>query len=211
MNAPTPIVYVVDDEEGILRALQRLLRAEGYEVRSFRSALDFLDVYRPGSDSCLILDVAMPGLDGLKLQDRLSREGILVPIVFLSGHADIPVSVRAMKGGAVDFLTKPVESESLLGAVRTALRRAREQRALAAFSRRLPSLTPREREVLDHVVAGKLNKQIAADLGTGEQNIKIHRSRVMHKLGVESLAELVRNTENLGLGRGVRDGFPPPP
>lgn len=200
MTAASAIVYVVDDEEAMIRALQRLLGAEGYRVRGFGSALEFLDAYRPGEPACLILDVAMPGLDGLNLQERLSHEGLLVPIVFLSGHADIPISVRAMKGGAVDFLTKPVESEALLRAVRAALGRAEEQRSLAVFSQRLSRLTPREREVLELVVTGKLNKQIAADLGTGEQNIKIHRGRVMHKLGVESLAELVRFAERLGIG-----------
>jgi FixJ family two-component response regulator len=200
MNAQPSRVYLVDDEEAMVRALQRLLRAEGYEVIGFRSALEFLDAYRPGGVCCLVLDVSMPGLDGLNLQDRLSHDGILLPIVFLSGHADIPISVRAMKGGAVDFLTKPVEREPLLRAVRAALVRAADQRALACFSSRLSRLTPREREVLEHVVTGKLNKQIAADLGTGEQNIKIHRGRVMQKLGVASLAELVRRMERLGIG-----------
>jgi FixJ family two-component response regulator len=210
MNAQPAIIYVVDDEEAMIRALQRLLRAEGYEVRGFRSALEFLEGFHPGDDSCLLLDVAMPGLDGLNLQERLSHEGILLPIVFLSGYADIPITVKAMKGGAVDFLTKPVEREPLLRAVRAALARAADQRALAAFARRLSLLTPREREVLTHVVTGKLNKQIAADLGTGEQNIKIHRGRVMHKLGVESLAELVRRTERLGLASSEAEASPAP-
>jgi FixJ family two-component response regulator len=203
MNARESLVYVVDDEPGMIKALQRLLRGEGFEVRGFTSARAFLEAYQPGLDCCLVLDVAMPDLNGLNLQARLTHDGILVPIVFLSGHADIPISVQAMKAGAIDFLTKPVEADQLLRAVRAALVRAGEQRSLAAFSSRLPLLTPREREVLHHVVEGKLNKQIAADLGTGEQNIKIHRARVMRKMGVESLADLVRATEKLGIGTPV--------
>lgn len=202
MTSRSPMVYVVDDEEGMVRALERLLRAEGYEARGFTSAADFLEAYRhrPGIDCCLVLDVAMPGLDGLRLQELLTNGGVLVPIVFLSGHADIPISVRAMKAGAIDFLTKPVEGHLLLNSVRAALVKAGEQRRLGEFARRLPLLTPREREVLEHVVTGKLNKQIAGELGTGEQNIKIHRGRMMQKLGVESLAELVRFTAQLGIG-----------
>lgn len=204
MTAHSPIVYLVDDEDGMIRALQRLLRAEGYDPRGFTSANEFLGAYRhrPEVDCCLILDVEMPGWDGLQLQERLTNEGVLVPIVFLSGHSDIPISVRAMKAGAVDFLTKPVESHQLLASVRSALARCGEQRSLSEFARRLPLLTPREREVLEHVVTGKLNKQIAGDLGTGEQNIKIHRGRMMQKLRVESLAELVRVTAKLGIGAG---------
>lgn len=204
MNDRPATIYVVDDEARMVRALERVLAAEGLAVKGFVSALEFLEAFRPCGDCCLVLDVAMPGLDGPRLQERLTEDGILVPIVFLSGQADIPTSVRAMKAGAVDFLTKPVESEVLVRAVRAGLVRCREQRELADFSRRLPLLTPREREVLEHVVAGQLNKQIAADLGTGEQNIKIHRGRVMRKLGVESLAQLVRGMVMLGLSDGAR-------
>jgi FixJ family two-component response regulator len=201
MINPTRIVYLLDDEPGMVKAATRLLRARGFEVEGFTSAAGFLRAYRPGSDSCLILDVAMPGLDGLRLQRRLTHNGILLPIVFLTGHGDIPMSVRAMKAGAVDFLTKPVKDVDLLRAVSAALARAAEQREAAAISARLTLLTPREREVMEHVIAGKLNKQIASDLGTGEQNIKIHRGRMMHKMGLESVADLVRIAEKLGIGR----------
>jgi len=201
MSNPTRIVYLLDDEPGMVKAVTRLLRTQGFQVQGFTSAASFLETYCPGSDSCLILDVAMPELDGLCLQRRLTHNGILLPIVFLTGHGDIPMSVRAMKAGAVDFLTKPVKDGDLLRAVRVALAHAAEQRETAAISARLTLLTPREREVMKHVIAGKLNKQIASDLGTGEQNIKIHRGRMMHKMGLESVAELVRIAEKLGIGR----------
>lgn len=201
MSDPTRIVYLLDDEPGMVRAVTRLLRARGFGVQGFTSAASFLEAYRPGSDSCLVLDVAMPGLDGLRLQRRLTHDGILLPIVFLTGHGDIPMSVRAMKAGAVDFLTKPVKDTDLLRAVSAALARAAEQRETATISARLALLTQREREVMEHVVAGKLNKQIAFDLGTGEQNIKIHRGRMMHKMGLESVADLVRIAEKLGIRR----------
>ena len=196
-----PTVYLLDDEPGMVKAVTRLLRARGFEVQGFTTPSSFLDAYRPGSDSCLVLDVAMPELDGLHLQRRLTHDGILLPIVFLTGHGDIPMSVRAMKAGAVDFLTKPVKDTDLLRAVRAALVRAAEQHEIAVISGRLSRLTPREREVMKHVIAGKLNKQIAFDLGTGEQNIKIHRGRVMHKMGIESVADLVRIAEKLGIDR----------
>ena len=201
MSNPNGVVYLLDDEPGMVKAVTRLLRARGFEVQGFTTPSSFLDAYRPGSDSCLVLDVAMPELDGLHLQRRLTHDGILLPIVFLTGHGDIPMSVRAMKAGAVDFLTKPVKDTDLLRAVRAALVRAAEQHEIAVISGRLSRLTPREREVMKHVIAGKLNKQIAFDLGTGEQNIKIHRGRVMHKMGIESVADLVRIAEKLGIER----------
>ena len=200
MSQPKGLVYLLDDEPGMVRALTRLLRAEGFEVKGFTSPASFLEAFQAGSESCLVLDVAMPELDGLDLQKRLTHDGILVPIVFLTGHGDIPTSVRAMKAGAVDFLTKPVDDSDLLHAVRAALARAAEQRETAAISLRLARLTPREREVMEHVVAGKLNKQIASDLGTGEQNIKVHRARVMQKMQMDSMADLVRTAEKLGIG-----------
>jgi len=196
-----PTVYLLDDEPGMVKAVTRLLRARGFEVQGFTTPSSFLDAYRPGSDSCLVLDVAMPELDGLHLQRRLTHDGILLPIVFLTAHGDIPMSVRAMKAGAVDFLTKPVKDTDLLRAVRAALVRAAEQHEIAVISARLSHLTRREREVMKHVIAGKLNKQIAFDLGTGEQNIKIHRGRVMHKMGIASVADLVRIAEKLGIDR----------
>lgn len=201
MNASNSMVYILDDEPGMVRALTRLLRTEGFEVKGFTSPGTFLDAFRTGRESCLVLDVAMPELDGLHLQKRLTHEGILLPIVFLTGHGDIPMSVRAMKAGAVDFLTKPVNAADLLRAVRTALLRAAEAGKMAGAALRLALLTPRERQVLEHVVTGQLNKQIAADLGTGEQNIKIHRARVMQKMEVSSVADLVRVTEQLGIGK----------
>jgi len=205
MNAPPGIVYLLDDEPGLIRALTRLLLMEGFPVRGFTSVQAFFEAYRPQDIACLVLDVAMPELNGLDLQQQLSRRGILMPVIFLTGQSDIPMSVRAIKAGAVDFLTKPVNDAELLHAVNVALQMAavRRQTILkaATLGARFAELTPREREVMAHVVAGKLNKQIAADLGTGEQNIKIHRGRVMEKMGVESLADLVRVAEQLGIGR----------
>jgi FixJ family two-component response regulator len=203
MNATHGTVFLLDDEPGMVNALTRLLKAEGFTVRGFTSAKTFLDSYRAEEPSCLVLDVTMPDLNGLELQQRLTHAGILLPIVFLTGHGDIPMSVQAVKAGAVDFLTKPVNDAGLLHAVRAALQRASEQRdvisEMALLRQRYSLLTPREREVMEHVVAGQLNKQIARDLGTGEQTIKVHRARVMGKMGVESLADLVRSGERLGL------------
>jgi FixJ family two-component response regulator len=198
-----PIVYLLDDEPEMLKALSRLLRAQGFQVRGFTSAREFLAHERHPGPACLVLDVEMPEIDGLQVQARLRQSGAELPVVFLTGHGDIPMSVRAMKAGAEDFLTKPVNAADLLQAVRAALQRASDQRAeqeeLATLQQRLASLTPREREVLGHVIAGKRNKQIAADLGTGEQNIKVHRGRLMRKLGERSVADLVRVAERLGV------------
>ena len=182
----------------MVKALARLLLAEGFEVRGFTSVTAFLEVCRPPQAACLVLDVSMPELDGLELQQRLAREKLFLPIIFLTAHGDIPMSVRAIKAGAADFLTKPVDDVVLLRAVRAALETAGTRMALAA---RFATLTPREREVMEHVVAGKLNKQIAADLGTGEQNIKQRRACIMKKMGVQSLADLVRAAERLGIGQ----------
>jgi FixJ family two-component response regulator len=198
-----PIVYLLDDEPEMLKALRRLLRAQGLQARSFTSARDFLAREAHQGPACLVLDVAMPEIDGLCVQERLRRSGDELPIIFLTGHGDIPMSVRAMKAGAEDFLTKPVNAVDLLRAIRAALQRAADQRAesedLASLQEGLATLTSREREVLGHVIAGKLNKQIAADLGTGEQNIKVHRGRLMRKMGVRSVADLVRVAERLGI------------
>jgi FixJ family two-component response regulator len=204
MSVPSGIVHVLDDEPEIVKALVRLLRAKGFEVRGFTSVRDFLKAYRPEETACLVLDVAMPELDGLTLQRRLTQQGILIPILFLTGHGDIPMSVRAIKAGATDFLTKPVDQDLLVPAVIAALQTAESRHRsiaeTAALAARLAKLTPREREVMEHVVSGQLNKQIAADLGTGEQNIKLHRMHIMRKMGVESLADLVRAAERLGVG-----------
>jgi FixJ family two-component response regulator len=205
MNAARGTVFLLDDEPRMVKALTRLLTAEGFTVRGFTSATTFLESYRADDVSCLVLDVAMPELNGLDLQERLTHGGILLPIVFLTGHGDIPMSVQAVKAGAVDFLTKPVNHADLLRAVRAALQRAAEQRdvetEMAVLRQQYASLTPREREVMAHVVAGQLNKRIAGDLGTGEQTIKVHRARVMEKMAVASLADLVRAGERLGLGK----------
>jgi FixJ family two-component response regulator len=199
------VVYVVDDEAGMRKALTRLLRLEGFEVVAFASAREFLVAYQTAMNACLILDVTMPELNGLELQSQLTRDGVLLPVIFLTGNGDIPMSVRAIKAGAVDFLTKPVNDADLLRAIRAGFQMAESQQSereeLARLAECYALLTPRECEVMAEVVAGKLNKQIASDLGTGEQNIKIHRGRVMEKMRVESLADLVRAAEHLGIGR----------
>ncbi len=189
----------------MVKALTRLLRAKRFDVRGFVSVGEFLKAYNPQESACLVLDVAMPELDGLELQRRLIQQELPLPIIFLTGHGDIPMSVRAIKAGATDFLTKPVDAAALVAAVQVALRTAENRRQTFAeiqeLKTRLASLTPREREVMEHVVAGQLNKQIAADLGTGEQNIKLHRAHIMDKMGVESLAELVRAAQRVGVGK----------
>lgn len=196
-------VVLVDDEPGMLRALTRLLQTEGFAVRGFGSAEAFLEGPRMTGAWCLLLDVAMSGMSGLELQSRLQSEGIRVPIVFLTGHGDIPMSVRAIKSGAVDFLTKPVHDEDLLGAVRAALaqagRLAKEEELERGLRMRLKKLTPREYEVMQHVITGLLNKQIAQKLGTSEQTIKVHRMRLMEKLGLTSVVELVHAAARLGV------------
>ncbi len=203
MNHGQATVYVVDDDPAVVKALSRLLHFAGHRVLAFTSPTEFLAGLADGSSGCVILDVAMPGLDGLELQEAMAERGLLMPIIFLTGHGDIPMSVRAMKHGAVDFLTKPAQKSTLLPAVELALRQldalrqeATDRRAILA---RYDGLTPREREVMARVVAGKANKQIAAELGTGVQNIKVHRGRVMHKMRAESLAELVRLAEHVGV------------
>jgi FixJ family two-component response regulator len=199
----TATVFLVDDDPSILRALTRLLRAGGHTVSAFRSPRDFLAQHDPAVPGCVVLDLAMPGLNGLELQTALAASGCQRPIVFVSGRGDVPSSVRAMKAGAVDFLTKPVSEEILLAAIRRAIDRDRLMRQARAerlaIGERLNTLTPREREVLQHVVSGQLNKQIAADLGTVEKTVKVHRSRVMEKMGVRSLADLVRMAERFGI------------
>jgi len=204
MSASSGVVYVLDDDPEMVKALTRLLRTKRFDVRGFTSVRAFLESCRPENIACLVLDVAMPELDGLELQRHLTHQGILMPIIFVTGHGDIPMSVRAIKAGATDFLIKPVDSAVLVQAVRAGLQvaviRHREAAETAALAARLARLTPRQREVMKHVVAGQLNKQIAFDLGTGEQNIKLHRAQVMKKMGVDSLADLVRVAERLGIG-----------
>jgi FixJ family two-component response regulator len=205
METTGPTTFVVDDDASVLKALGRLLRSAGYEARTFSSAKDFLAAHDPDVPGCAVLDLTMPGVDGLELQRRLTSDGVTRPIIFLTGNGNIASTVRAMKAGAVDFLTKPVKREQLLSAINHALEQdamsRREHDAQQAINDKLAKLTPREREVLSHVVTGRLNKQIAADLGTVEKTIKVHRGRVMVKLGVRSVAELVRLTERVGLER----------
>jgi FixJ family two-component response regulator len=195
MQGIEPCVSVVDDDDLVLRSLERVLKSGGFAVRTFPSSEDFL-ARRPVGPGCVVLDMAMPGLSGLELQKALADSGDPCPVVFLSGESDIPTSVEAMKGGAVDFLTKPVLREKLLESVRAALAKDFSERALReqrdSIALRLATLTAREREVLALVVAGMLNKQIAAQLGTAEKTIKVHRARAMRKMGAASLAGLVR-------------------
>ena len=197
-------VFLVDDDASVRRALARLIRSAGYRVEAFPSAREFL-VRGPAADgpACLVLDIRMPGLTGLDLQGELQKNDSILPIIFITGYGDIPMSVKAMKAGAVDFLPKPVNDAALLRAIEQAL--ARAAREVAEFAerkdiqRRLGTLTPRERQVLEHVIGGQLNKQIAFDLGTVERTIKVHRARVMNKMHVGSLAELVRIAEKIGI------------
>ena len=196
-------VFLVDDDAGVLKALSWLLRARGYDTQSFTSPQEFLaghDATKPG---CAVLDVSMPGLDGLELQQALAAGGCARPVIFLTGRGDIPTSVRAMRAGAIDFLTKPVSDDDLLAAIARAEKEDAETRQadteLQSIAARIALLTPREREVMTHVIAGKLNKQIAADLGSAEKTVKVHRSRVMEKMGVRSVAALVRLTAKAGI------------
>ena len=208
MSSPLgPTVFVVDDYAPGRRSISRLLRTAGFAVTAFASAKEFLAQYDPAACGCLVLDLAMPAVTGLELQNILAEKGSLLPIVFLTAHGDIPKSVQAMKCGASDFLTRPVNDEDVLAAVRVAIEKdralRREQAELCEIRVRLSTLTPREREVLEYVVAGKLNKQIAGDLGTVEQTIKVHRAHVMQKMKVHSVAELVRWAQRCGIGESV--------
>ena len=198
-------VYLVDDDPGVRNGLSRLLRASGYDVRPYSSPEEFLQQHDPAAPGCAVLDVAMPGLDGLGLQQALTAGGSHRPIIFITGKGDVPTSVRAMKAGALDFLTKPVNEPDLLEAISRAKTRDTELRQvnseLDSIRAKLNTLTPREREVLTHVVAGRLNKQIAADLGTVEKTIKVHRSRMMEKLGMRGVADLVRMAEKAQIAK----------
>jgi FixJ family two-component response regulator len=201
MKEPDPIVFVIDDDRMVREGLQSLVRSVGLRVETFASAQDFLAAKRPDAPACLVLDVRMPGLSGLELQTKLNQANIHIPIIFITGHGDIPMSVRAMKEGAHEFLTKPVRGQDLLDAVQKAIasdRAARKHQAdLSEIRARFDSLTPREKEVLDLVVAGLLNKQVADRLGMSELTVKTHRAHVMEKTQAESLAHLVRMTERL--------------
>jgi len=204
-----PTVFVVDDDPSIREALSSLIRSVKLRVETFSSAQEFLRHDRPDAAACLVLDVRLPGLDGLELQQQLIRDGVHLPIIFMTGHGDIPMSVRAMKAGAVEFLTKPFRERDLLRAIEQAIERDREAMAqrkeMADLLARYDSLTPREQEVMGSVVKGLINKQIAAELGTAEITVKIQRGRVMKKMKANSLPSLVRMAGKLGIGLAVEN------
>jgi FixJ family two-component response regulator len=203
VSALAPIVFLVDDDAAVLRAVTRLLQTNGYEVRAFDSSQAFMDAHDPERPGCLLLDVAMPGVGGLELQQRIAAAGMERAIVFITGQGDIPTSVRAMKAGAVDFLTKPFDRAQLIAAVESAIEQDRSMRRKRAERRsieeRVATLTWRERQVFEHVLGGQLNKQIAAALGTAEKTVKTYRGRVMRKMQAASLADLVRMGERIGV------------
>jgi len=203
MTAASALVSIVDDDASVRKGLARLLKSAGYDAETFASASEYLARPRPEEPGCLLLDVRMPGLSGLELQEALARTGRRVSIVFISGHGDIPGSVKAMKSGAVDFLTKPVDDRELLGAIERAVAKALQDRRERAVTKdvhdRIKTLTAREAQVFALVVTGRLNKQIAADLGIGEKTVKVHRGRVMEKMRAGSVAELVRLADQGGV------------
>jgi FixJ family two-component response regulator len=204
-NERKPVVVVIDDDQSVREALDSLLRSVGLRVELFASVQEYLNGARQDAPGCIVLDVRLPGKSGLDFQNDLVKANQRVPVIFISGHADVPMSVRAMKAGAVEFLTKPVRQQDLLDAVQNAIEQDRarrgEEHALARLRTKFESLTPRERQVMELVVTGVINKQIAAEVGITEATVKRHRGQLMQKMGVESLAELVSIAERLGLLR----------
>jgi FixJ family two-component response regulator len=207
MKDTTPTVIVVDDDPAVREALRSLLQSVGLKVVLFGSVAEFLRAKLPDGPSCLVLDIRLPGQSGLDLQDELAKADIHLPVIFITGHADVPMSVRAMKAGAVEFLTKPFRDQELLDAIQLAIGRDRTQReedtAVAELRQRHQSLTAREKEVLALVVTGRRNKQIAGDLGVSEITVKVHRGNLVRKMGARSLAELVRMADRLGTSRAT--------
>jgi FixJ family two-component response regulator len=206
MTEEHPVVFLIDDDPSVRDALKSLLRSVGLEVRAFGSAQEFLRSKRPDAPGCLVLDVRLPGPSGLDFQRDLAESNIPLPIIFITGHGDIPMSVKAMKAGAVEFLTKPFRDQELLDAIQQGIEQDRvrhqETAILADLQERYRALTPRERDVMTRVVTGRLNKQIAADLDLSEVTIKVHRGQVMRKMLAKSLAELVRMADKLGVDSG---------
>jgi FixJ family two-component response regulator len=203
LSNQSPVVHLVDDDPSVLKAFSRLLATEGYETRSFASPRSFLDQHDPNLPGCIILDVALPELSGLDLQRLITTSKLSQPVIFVSGRSDIPISVAAMKNGAFDFLTKPVDADSLLNAVREAVRKDAEARTSSAelgqLEERVLRLSPRERAVFAQVTMGRLNKQIAVALGIVEKTVKVHRASMMKKIGVRTVAELVHIADRLGI------------
>jgi FixJ family two-component response regulator len=203
MTEPAPVVFVVDDDPSVRRAIKRLVESVGLQVHLFGSAQEFLRAERPNAPSCLVLDIRLPGLSGLDFQRELAEANIHIPIIFITAHADIPMTVRAMKAGAFEFLTKPFRDQDLLDAIHFALERDHirrlQEEEVAKLRVRYESLTPREREVLPWVVSGLLSKQIADAIGATEATVKVHRSQLMRKMGANSVADLVRMAEKIGI------------
>jgi FixJ family two-component response regulator len=203
MKQERSIVYVIDDDEAVCESITDLLRSVGHDVHSFRSAKEFLDSARPDVPGCIVLDVRLPGQSGMEFQRRLITSDIPLPIIFISGYGDIPMSVRAIKSGAIEFLTKPLNEQELLDAVQAGLARDRgrreEGKVVAELHARFEHLTPREREILSLVVTGRPNKRIAAEVGLSEMTVKVHRSHVMQKMHASSLVDLVRMADRLGI------------